>query len=467
MKSSTNRNVYEFASTWLDRNRSTLIRSALIISVLSASLFFAPRVALGNRYPTLLALALFGAVSFGIALRWPTLGLIAGLVGGAVVPFTWQGGFNVSQIILAAMLGVWFLDMLVIRKNFQLVRSSTMLPVLAFVSVSILSFCLGQFSWYPFARNAPIEAQLGGLAISLLSAGAFLLVAHFVTDQRKLEILTWSFLLLGSVYVLGRFMYLGWIDRLYHLGFTAGSLFWTWLAALLAGQVVGNRHLRSGLRLLLGAMLFLTFYVAVVQAFDWKSGWFPPLVGITVVFTLRYWSRVRFFELLAAIPLYLLVSASVGQEDWSWATRLDAWLIVLNIAKVSPILGMGFANYYWYTPLFPIRGYAVVFNSHSQFVDLIAETGVLGLACFVWIFAAVGLLGLKLAKTAPDGFALGYVYGALGGLAGTLVAAYLVDWVLPFVYNIGMNGFRASILAWLFMGGLVSIEQIVRRKITV
>jgi hypothetical protein len=34
------------------------------------------------------------------------------------------------------------------------------------------------------------------------------------------------------------------------------------------------------------------------------------------------------------------------------------------------------------------------------------------------------------------------------------------DWVIPFVYNIGMAGFRASVLAWLFMGGLVVIEQL-------
>jgi O-antigen ligase len=121
---------------------------------------------------------------------------------------------------------------------------------------------------------------------------------------------------------------------------------------------------------------------------------------------------------------------------------------------------MGFANYYWYTPLFAIRGYFVKFNSHSQFVDLIAQTGIVGLACFVWIFIEIGLLGIKLVKSIPDGFAKAYVLGALGGLAGTLVAAYLVDWVLPFVYNIGMNGFRASILAWLFLGGIVSIEQI-------
>jgi hypothetical protein len=39
-----------------------------------------------------------------------------------------------------------------------------------------------------------------------------------------------------------------------------------------------------------------------------------------------------------------------------------------------------------------------------------------------------------------------------------MVAAVLVDWVLPFVYNIGMKGFRGSMLAWIFLGGLLAIE---------
>jgi hypothetical protein len=64
----------------------------------------------------------------------------------------------------------------------------------------------------------------------------------------------------------------------------------------------------------------------------------------------------------------------------------------------------------------------------------------------------------------PDGFPRAYVYSALGGLAGTLVAATLVDWILPFVYNIGLAGFRASILAWIFMGGLVSLNHIYREN---
>ena len=227
---------------------------------------------------------------------------------------------------------------------------------------------------------------------------------------------------------------------LYQAGFSAGSLFWTWLVALLAGQVIANRDLKFGKRFLLGIILLITFYVAIVQAYDWRSGWFPPLVGIAVIIAIRYWRSVRYFAILAVIPFYFIITASIGQEDWSWGTRLDAWTIVLSIASVSPILGMGFANYYWYTPLFPIRGYYVRFNSHSQFVDLIAQTGLVGLTCFIWFFGEVGFLGLKLIKSAPEGFAKGYIYGALGGLAGTLVAAYLVDWVLPFVYNIGMNG---------------------------
>jgi hypothetical protein len=49
--------------------------------------------------------------------------------------------------------------------------------------------------------------------------------------------------------------------------------------------------------------------------------------------------------------------------------------------------------------------------------------------------------------------------GALGGIVGTLVCGALGDWVIPFVYNIGMNGFRASVFAFLFMGGVLAINR--------
>ena len=41
-----------------------------------------------------------------------------------------------------------------------------------------------------------------------------------------------------------------------------------------------------------------------------------------------------------------------------------------------------------------------------------------------------------------------------------LVAGMLGDWLLPFVYNVGTNGYRASIIGWVFLGGLLAIHQL-------
>lgn len=51
-----------------------------------------------------------------------------------------------------------------------------------------------------------------------------------------------------------------------------------------------------------------------------------------------------------------------------------------------------------------------------------------------------------------SGLEQAYVNACLAGLAGSLAAAMLGDWFLPFVYNIGIAGFRASVLGWLFLG---------------
>jgi hypothetical protein len=49
------------------------------------------------------------------------------------------------------------------------------------------------------------------------------------------------------------------------------------------------------------------------------------------------------------------------------------------------------------------------------------------------------------------------VYSAIGGFVATLVAGFFGDWLFPFFYNVGLVGFRASVLPWLFMGGMVAI----------
>jgi len=157
---------------------------------------------------------------------------------------------------------------------------------------------------------------------------------------------------------------------------------------------------------------------------------------------------------------------SEGDNSYSMLTRFEAWRIMWEIIKINPVFGLGMANYYWYTPLFSILGYNVNFNSHNNYIDIVAQTGLVGLLCFLWLMWEVWRTGWRTLPRAPEGFPRAYVIGAMGGLIGTLAAAGLGDWVIPFVYNIGLIGFRSSIFAWLFMGGLLAVANMIGRSNT-
>jgi hypothetical protein len=394
-------------------------------------------------------------------LRWPPLGIIAASLVGMVVPFLGPSGLNLTMIMVALLLGLWLLQLITRQHQTQFTPSRTLLPLLFFIVVAALSFGVGQLPWLTFALHAPLGAQLGGLSIIVLSAGTFLVVANQIHDLRWLSWMTWAFLAIGTLSILFRSVLpaLGLSTR--DLFLPVGTVFYIWLVAMAFSQAMFNRDLHPGWRLALGGLVLVTLYVLVVLKFADKSGWLSSFVCIAAIITARSWRAGLALVPVALLAAFYLWSGLVATDEYSISTRFDAWLIMAQIIKISPLLGLGFANYYWYTPLFPIRGYAVSFNSHNNYVDIVAQMGVLGLVCFLWFVWELGRLGWRMRTNVPSGFAQAYVYGAFGGLAGMVVAGMLGDWVLPFFYNVGLNGFRSSMLGWLFLGGLVSIEQMV------
>jgi hypothetical protein len=417
-----------------------------------------------------LTLVLFLPLGIGMILaflRWPSLGLIVASLAGMVVPYVGPSGLNVTMVLIALLLGLWLLDIMVRQRQIQLASSRTLWPLLSFLVVAAIAFGLGQLPWLSFALHAPLGAQLGGLSIIVLSAGTFLLAANQIHDLRWLGRITWAFLAIGGLSVLVR-------SVLPELGLPTqnvfrpvGTVFYIWLIAIAFSQAIFNRDLHLGWRLALGGLVLVTLYILFIEKFDDKSGWLSAFVCIAAIIGARSWRAGLALIPVAALSAFFLWTGLVGTDEYSISTRFDAWLIMAQIIKVSPLWGLGFANYYWYTPLFPIRGYAVSFNSHNNYLDIVAETGLVGLICFLWLLWEMGRLGWQLRNQAPTGFAQAYVYGALGGLAGMVVAGMLGDWVLPFFYNIGLNGFRSSMLGWLFLGGLVSLEQmVIRPKLT-
>lgn len=427
---------------------------------------------LASRVPQTAFLLLIGAGLSAAFWRWPPLGLLVLVVASLIIPFEINTGtqsmLNVTILLLPTLIGLWAVS-LISQGQQRPPLASPLRPLSAFVVVAVLAFIAGNQPWLIFAQTAPIQAQLGGLAVFVLSAGAFVLAAYQVREIHWLKRLTWLFLALGALYIAGRLV--PGLRRFIGISFQRGatdSLFWVWLVSLAFSQAAFNRDLHPAWRGGLIGLVLSAFYVALVQGRVWVSGWLPSSAAVIVAL----WAGVRSLRgpllLMAGVTAALnqqgLVSAVLSDNEYSLMTRLEAWRIVAEIVKINPMLGLGPANYYWYTPLFPILGYAVSFNSHNNYVDILAQTGVLGLACFLWFVIEVGRLGWRLQSQAPAGFARAYVYGALGGLAGMLTAAMLGDWVLPFVYNVGLKGMRASVMGWMFLGGLLMIERALNDK---
>lgn len=409
--------------------------------------------------------ALIGAY---VLLQWMALGFILLMPANMLVPFSVGTGsatsINATILLILGMTGLWLFDMINNQHRVWLLKSRPILPLLLFIVATFVSFLVGQLPWF-YVQAASLPAQIGGLSVFIVSALAFLLAAHHLRTIRWLEWTTWAFVIMGGIFVMSS-LYTPIFQRtvrFYQVG-SYSSQFWTWFIVITFSQAWLNHKLPKFWRAALIGLCGAALYTVLVKEFDWKSGWIPPLIGIGAVMALYSWRIAALMGIGGLFALPVALAKLISTDEYSYGTRVDAWVILGKIIQVNPIFGLGPANYTWYTPLFAIRGYNVKFNSHNQYVDLLAQVGIIGTVLVIWFFVEVAVLGWKLVKVVPEGFPKAYVYGALGGLIATTASGMLGDWFLPYVYNVGILGMRSSILGWIFLGALVALEQMYMPK---
>jgi O-antigen ligase len=151
--------------------------------------------------------------------------------------------------------------------------------------------------------------------------------------------------------------------------------------------------------------------------------------------------------------LHALYQQKVDQGD---LTRLGIWDQALGQFRQSPILGTGPAGYAAYN-MSIYRGSQYSLSTHSNYLDVVMETGIVGTAVFLWFLATMLFLGWRAVSRWQSGFEGGLACGAFGAYLGVLVAMWLGDWLIPFVYNQGIAGYRYTVYSWLFLGFLANL----------
>jgi len=313
-----------------------------------------------------------------------------------------------------------------------------------------------------------LRVQMGALGVMVLSGGVYLLLAQVPSSSRLLGWLVGIYLALAALALLPE---LGHVPL--PLPINTRGLFATWAVAFALALAIapapkrapiGPRALAARGFLLLVGLGWL--YLVAEPGLAWLSGWVPALVAAGVVALLR--SRRLFLVLLLLILAVAaaradyyyqrVVLAQMDEGSVGGDSGRDAiWARSLEMAEQHPLFGTGPAGYaVYYMTYFPDRAW----STHSNYLDVLAQSGLVGATCFLLFLGALGRALWRIRRRVEPGFPRAYLDAALGGFAGVLVAMAFGDWFIPFVYNQSIAGFSYTVYSWIFLGGALALGRL-------
>lgn len=464
--------------SFLTARWTILLRLAIVLGVLVAAAGIGAVLA-WKPYSTnlqLFALAgAVGAVALVIGLNrfgQPEYGLLAVLLLGGLfnfftIPTGTESKLVLSLVMAATLCGIWFLDMLLVEKRFTLKPSPVNKPILTFIAVGIISFIWSFLMEDPliYRYGSFTIVQVAALFVNSLLPFMIIYVINKIQDIKWLRQMTWILLGIGVFTWFSSEFNLPTI-RMVENGMR--GVFITWVGSLAYGQALFNEKLppwkRGALLLLLGMWIFW----ALIQHRIWLSGWVPLGVACLVLTLAR--SRQLFFVMAFVGLLYVGINYQyfyeevvVANLDEGGGERLEIWRLNLQHVADHPLFGMGPAGYALYNMSYHPQDAR---STHNNYFDILAQSGVIGLLCFIWMIVTFIRLGNHLRRQlfGQRNFEEAFANAVLAGLVGALVAMTLGDWVLPFAYNQTISGFDNAVFTWVFIGGMVALYHMVETQ---
>jgi putative inorganic carbon (HCO3(-)) transporter len=362
---------------------------------------------------------------------------------------------DIGQIAFAWTVALWLLKQIAAQRRVVLPRLSVLLPLSAFIFAASLSLLTAEsvgatlnelIKWLQIALMALIVASLcqqHGVAwlfsALLIAAGVQALIGIYqftggsgaphlwILDYRYFR----AFGSFGQPNPFGAFMGM---SLPLALGALIGALQMAWRAR-------GAWLWRSGA---LGAAAAL---IGVGLLVSWSRGaWLGFGAALTTLILLmprRFWSASLIAVSCAGILMLAILSNIVPSallarfsdfaqdltgfqdvrgvpiNDANYATveRLAHWQAALSMADESPFFGVGFGGYeVAYARHALVNWQLALGHAHNYYLNVLAETGAVGLAAYVGMWLGLAALGLRVRRL-QDAFQRGVGIGVLSAWA--------------------------------------------------
>jgi O-antigen ligase len=452
----------------MDRVRSHatgLTQAGMVVFLFAYLVGIAALFALKNPlYGMLLAgapFALFGLLWIQSHLE---LAPAAILVVAAFIPLglsTGTGSRLVFSLILTLVLiGVWVLRMLSVEHRLALRAMPLNRPLIVFIVVTGISLV-----WSILFRDPTIIVAgnfilvQGAAAVVMITLPAvFLLMSNWVNGLAPLKVMVGIMLGAGILGAIKMYTSLP-------LPVDTNGLFSMWVIVLATSLALFQKNLTWTVRLLLFGLAGAWVYWGFGLHIDWLAGWLPGFIALGVVSLVR--SKRLFLVLVLLLVVYSvfnyshLMDALSSEDQVSGGTRLAAWQMNWQVTSQHLLLGTGPAGYAaYYMSYFPDQAMA----THNNYIDVVSQTGLVGMAAYLWIFASLVWLGVRVLRRVRGrrDFVESLGVAAFAGTIACIVIMAFGDWLLPFAYTQTIAGYDYAVYNWLFMGFVLVLDQVTR-----
>jgi O-antigen ligase len=456
---------------FLERNRPAVIRNGLVIGCLVLTLISGVLMSarpifglglVGGIGGLLFLLFIYRNMETACLLLLPvTTFLNFGVGTGTGTPIT------LSFVLIISLFAAWMIRLLVIERSFKSVLPGA--PnwlIIIFAVIVLISLIWGNLYVEPPIRQMmedKLNPRLMTAAVFILSPAVTLIVANFIRSIRAMKVVVWWFVVYGGLIAALRLTDLGWPSF-----FNARGQLGVWTAVLALGQVFYNTRLKPWQRVGLLTIPVVWVYIQLTLGRTWLSGWVPVVIGF-IGMTFLY-SRKLFVLVCIIAVVFALVNIAEFQRIFeaesieSGNTRVTAWDQTIQVVRDHFLFGTGPAGYYFYLYIY-VGGFFQL--SHNNYVDVIAQTGVLGFAVYIALWLSIGWITLKTYFIAPKiGFLRGLANSLLVIYGLTLVVMMLGDWVIPFPYTQTLAGISYTIWAWMFAGMSIGLYHYCKASIS-
>jgi putative inorganic carbon (HCO3(-)) transporter len=211
------------------------------------------------------------------------------------------------------------------------------------------------------------------------------------------------------------------------------------------------------------ALCTLTVLLTVCLILTYSRGaWIAFLVSIVFLGVLCYRKLLLILApVMAALPF--IVSHSIKERavslmelaDTGVLVRLQVWKGVLNIIRDFPLTGCGLNTYTIVAPKYKIFEGFFECYPHNAYLHMAVESGILGLAAFIWVMFALFKGVLAARKKISDGFLRALLMGLLAGLLGFLVHS---------CFDTNFYALKLGVLMWFVIGLIVAVQRTALRE---